>query len=70
MGHPVDDAIMQAGNLLAQQWKNPGSGMQPGNDLHPDNSALQFRIKILEDKVATLESTLGKVVRHLNGQGK
>jgi hypothetical protein len=58
MGHPVDDAIAAAGGILADQWKKGANPNQPENNLNPDTSALQFRIKLLEDKYATLENVI------------
>ena len=64
--HDVDDAIRNAGAVLAQMWKQPGQ--MPENNLHPDPSALQFRIKLMEDDIALIKKTLGDVVRILNGR--
>lgn len=68
MGHPIDDMIAAAGGLLAEQWKHGKNPQMPENDFNPNAQALAFRIKLLEDKCALLEQTLGKVIRHLNGQ--
>jgi hypothetical protein len=59
----VEDAIRNAGALLAQQWKNPGM-RAPENDLHPDPAAVQFRVKILEDRVSMLENLLKQALQN------
>lgn len=63
----IEDAIRNAGAILAQQWKKPG-GNFPENNLHPEPSALQFRLKLLEDRCELLEQTVGRLVRELNGR--
>jgi hypothetical protein len=54
----IDDQIAAAGQLLAQQWKSNPRQVQPENALKPDAAQLQFRIKLLEDRVEVLERKL------------
>lgn len=62
----VDNAIRAAGSQLQEMWKRPGQ--MPENNLHPDASALAFRLKLLEDKYSTLETVVGQLVRAINGR--
>jgi hypothetical protein len=62
----VDDQIAAASALLADQWKNRPRSSQPENNLKPDSAQLQFRIKILEDRVQDLEAQVQKLVRYVN----
>lgn len=56
----IDDQIAAAAASLSQKWWNPHTARQsqPENELHPDTSQLQFRIKLLEDRVSKLEKLL------------
>ncbi|MDE2019986.1 MAG: hypothetical protein KGJ13_06610 [Patescibacteria group bacterium] len=69
----ITAAINAAGAQLQDAWakKKTPNGMisnMPENDLNPNTQQLAFRIKVLEDRCALLEDTLGKVVRALNGK--
>lgn len=59
----VDGQIAAAGSLLAQQWKNNPRAVQPENNLKPDTAQLQFRVKLLEDRMSALESWIRQNVR-------
>jgi hypothetical protein len=54
----IDDQIAAAGQLLAQSWKSNPRQVQPENVLKPDAAQLQFRIKLLEDRMEALERKL------------
>jgi HAMP domain-containing protein len=61
----VDGQIAAAAASLAAQWKNNPRAVQPENALKPDSAALQFRIKILEDRVHELETLFNEMVRYV-----
>lgn len=63
----ADDLIRAAGAQLAQQWAKhgPGAISAPENDLNPDASKLQFRVKLLEDRISGLENTIRELKRHV-----
>lgn len=65
----IMDSIAQAGSLLQEQWKKPGGSM-PENNLHPDAAHLQFRIKVIEDRLDTVEKLLGQIVRAMKNGGQ
>jgi hypothetical protein len=54
----VDAQIAAAGSLLADQWKKNPRAVQPENNLKPDAASLQFRIKLLEDRLEQAEKIL------------
>ena len=58
--HWVDQQVEAAGAALAAQWRDPKAmqRQQPENNLHPNVSALQFRIKLIEDRCEVLEKIL------------
>jgi hypothetical protein len=58
-GNPwVDQQIAAVSSLLADQWKKNPRAVQPENNLKPDAAALQFRIKICEDRIEALEQLI------------
>lgn len=68
MGHPVDDAILQAGAQLMQAWKNPAHQI-PNTDLNPRTDHLQFKIQLLEGRIAELEVITKDILKVLrNGR--
>lgn len=58
--HTVDQAIAGAAQLLQNSWWNPATArkVQQENQLVPDAAQLQFRIKLLEDRIEVLERML------------
>jgi hypothetical protein len=63
----VDQQLDAAASALARQWRESPRAVQPENNLKPDTAQLQFRIKILEDRVEALEAGLSRIlgnVRH------
>lgn len=64
----IEEAIRNAGAQLQEMWKKPGQMQMPENDLHPDPSALQFRCKLMEDRLDVIENVLGQVVRELKAR--
>ncbi len=68
MGHPIDDMILAAGAQLQQMWKNPKHQI-PSADLNPRPDALQFKIQLLEGRIAEQEKKLNDLIAALrNGK--
>lgn len=61
----IDDQIKSAGALLMQRWNKSGTLVAPENDLHPDPARIQFRVKLLEDRIAGLEQEIARLKRHV-----
>lgn len=61
----IDAQISAAASLLADQWRTNPRAVQPENNLKPDAAQLQFRIKILEDRVEALEAGLQRILRNV-----
>lgn len=61
----VDQQLDAAASALARQWRDNPRAVQPENNLKPDTAQLQFRIKILEDRVGELEAGLARVLRNV-----
>jgi len=64
MGHPIDDMIAAAGAQLQQMWKNPAHQI-PSADLNPKPDQLQFKIQLMEGRIAELEQTVRDLIAAL-----
>lgn len=64
MGHPIDDAIANAGAQLQRMWRNPAHQI-PSADLNPRTDALQFQIQVLANRCDALEKTMTDLINSL-----
>lgn len=64
----IQNAIANAGSQLFRAWKGGTAMVMPENDLNPKGDQIAFQMKLLSDRVTTLEQQIGEIHRYIKGR--